>query len=317
MNSYAYNGGFYLITNHYLNLVFWGGFVPDFLYKQLKQFLSVKILFPDLPYQQIENINDYDNHLQIDTNLQGIAFNLRVKSIFIDEEKFYFFNFTTNPEQISLQEANFSFVTQFFLKGREAEKAYITRELHDGLGQLITALKIKLSIFERYYKIKDVEAEFSSVNNLVDTIQKEMRNILLQMNASCLELSLVDSLEMLVKQFENSYPNIKVDFQVALSKQVVLEKNTELNLYRIIQEALNNCFKHSKADTIRLYLGDSDNRLIVFIDDNGTGFEKEKVKKGYGLKNIESRAKLINAEICLETDQSGTSWLISIPYQYL
>jgi len=317
MNSYAYNGGFYLITNHYLNLVFWGGFVPDFLYKQLKQFLSVKILFPDLSYQQIENINDYDNHFQTDTNLQGIAFNLRVKSIIIDEEKFYFFNFTTNPEQIPLQEANFSFVTQFFLKGREAEKAYITRELHDGLGQLITALKIKLSIFERYYKIKDVEAEFSSVNNLVDTIQKEMRNILLQMNASCLELSLVDSLEMLVKQFENSYPNIKVDFQVAFSKQVVLEKNTELNLYRIIQEALNNSFKHSKADIIRLYLGDSDNKLIVFIDDDGMGFEKEKVKKGYGLKNIESRAKLINAEICLETDQNGTSWLISIPYQYL
>ncbi len=306
---------FYIITNEQLNVVLWGGFFPESIFRLFRQFAPIKSILPELPYERI--IDTINQQTSFEDTFQYHEYNLQlhftVQSLNIDTEVFYFFNFSNDPKQIINQQFCFNTILQFVLKGREAEKAYITRELHDGLGQLITALKIKLSIFERYHKVRPIDTDLTSINNLVDLIQKEIRSILLQLNASCLEISLIDSLTILAQQLQTDYPEVRIDYQVALSKDCVFEKNIELNIYRIIQEALNNCFKHSKANLIKLYLGNSDQKLIVFVDDDGIGFDKEKAQIGYGLKNMESRAKLLRAELHIETDKKGTSVLLSVP----
>jgi signal transduction histidine kinase len=304
---------FYICTNTDFDLLLWGGIIPPHIHKDFIHNQPITQLFPTLDIEYLREVFQTSNQYQTTLEIGTTILNLHINLVVIDTERLFFFSIGNTPEPQVIQ-ANIFSIVQLILKGKEMEKARMTRELHDGLGQLVTALKIKLSIFERYRDVRSIDEDVTSMKGLLDLIQKELRGVLLNLNASCLELSLESSIEMLIDHFRENYHNVFFDFQIAVSSRAIIAKETELHLYRIIQEALNNSLKHSKADVIKVYLGDTDSKLVLFIDDNGRGFDKFKVFKGYGLKNIENRAKILNAEFYIETSEGkGASILLNIP----
>ena len=93
-----------------------------------------------------------------------------------------------------------------------------------------------------------------------------------------------------------------------------LPQKIEITIYRIVQELINNIIKHSKADEVSVQLFNSNNTIILIVEDNGVGFAKEKNKKGIGLLNITSRLDMVNGNVNFEpSPKSGTLVTIKIP----
>ena len=91
----------------------------------------------------------------------------------------------------------------------------------------------------------------------------------------------------------------------------------ELALYRITQELINNVLKHSEAKNVSLQMGYRDEKIIIMIEDDGKGFELNRHKEGYGLKNLEARTKLLNGSLNIDSQiGKGTSVLIEVPYKF-
>ena len=171
----------------------------------------------------------------------------------------------------------------------EDERGRYARELHDGLAQQLVALGFYIS------NLEGISAEADSV---VKGCQEIIKNSLDQTRAMCynltppeLEKGLIAGLKAMFQRLSNFTP-IQFDFHADTEIELQLIENTdEYALYRIIQEFVNNSIKHSNCSTITCNFSIvEDQKIIIDIIDNGSGFEMEEVKKGLGLKNMEYRA---------------------------
>ena len=98
--------------------------------------------------------------------------------------------------------------------------------------------------------------------------------------------------------------------------QYRLRKEYELALYRIIQELINNVLKHAEAKYVTLQIGYREGNIIIMMEDDGKGFEINQHRDGYGLKNLETRTKLLNGTMNIDSHiGTGTSVSIEIPYK--
>ncbi len=148
---------------------------------------------------------------------------------------------------------------------------------------------------------------------MLDEACQEVRNISNNMQpGALLKLGLVPALKDLINRFQGDhYPD--VDFQ-AYGMEEKLENTTALMVFRIIQELLNNSIKYAKADEVLVQLTKNEEELIVMVEDDGIGYDAEKVKKGMGTENINSRVNYLKGEINIHsTIGEGTSTMINIP----
>jgi signal transduction histidine kinase len=104
---------------------------------------------------------------------------------------------------------------------------------------------------------------------------------------------------------------LKINFQ-NYGEFLTLSKDTETAIYRIVQEAINNIVKHSKASEALVQINNHDNNLHITIEDNGIGFNINNKYEGLGLKNIRSRVELLKGELNIESNDTGTSIQINI-----
>ena len=172
------------------------------------------------------------------------------------------------------------------IEGQENERTRIAKELHDGIVQDLTVLKMNLSEVN----------EKSELDSKLTKITKELRELSYQMMPISLkELGLIPALEDL---FERSFTKngISFDFEAFLSEERLDEK-IEVNIYRICQELINNTLKHAKATEINIVLRKKDKLLSLIFEDNGQGFDVSTAKSGIGLTSLKTRLEAIHGEI--------------------
>lgn len=197
---------------------------------------------------------------------------------------------------------------------QENERKELAKELHDGVGQLLSGLKLGLSALK--VKIEKDEDNIRNLNELIQIIDQtssEVRGISHRMMPRILqEEGLVPAIDdMLEKSFR--YTNVEWVFEHYGLKERYPEK-LEISLFRICQELVNNIIKHSEASKVSVQLVQNQNFLILFVEDNGRGFNTNNQNKGIGLLNITTRLKNLHGEFTMEpSPDSGLTATVRIP----
>ncbi len=200
-----------------------------------------------------------------------------------------------------------------FIDGEEKERQRLSRELHDGIGQIFVATRFHLESLLQNNELS-LHPSLSASHKLVNQGIAEIRKMSNGLAPAVLsELGLASALRSLCHQMEES-SGISIEADIH-DPEKPLRDMESTHLYRIAQESLSNAVKHSKAETIKLSLESEKGKLMLIISDNGCGFSNDdaRMQHGQGLANIRERARLINA--CLKIDsekECGTR--ISLTY---
>ena len=186
------------------------------------------------------------------------------------------------------------------LSAQEEERKRIAGEIHDTLGACLSAIKFKVeSVFQGITKTPNAPIE--SLEAIIPVIQEgveECRRIQMDLRPSMLDdLGLLPTLSWFCRRFQTIYSGIRVDQEVTIEESEV-PVSLKIVIYRVTQEAMNNSAKHSKANRLRLCLLKMDGRVNLMVEDNGQGFDLEKVlgsentNRGLGLTNMRERIEL-------------------------
>jgi two-component system NarL family sensor kinase len=212
-----------------------------------------------------------------------------------------------NQKQISAQN---------ILNAEENERRRIASDLHDGIGQLMSAAKMNLSAIQSAipFATNDQELVYNKAINLVDESCKEIRTISHNMMPNALVKAGLDSaLKAFIYQMDNS--NLKINLYTE-GLQNRLNANIETVLYRVIQECVNNVIKHAEATQLDISLIKEDEGIAAMIEDNGKGFDttNKTTIGGIGLKNISTRIEFLNGTVEWKSaPEKGTLIAIYIP----
>lgn len=203
------------------------------------------------------------------------------------------------------------------IEAEEKERIRIAKDLHDGVGQLLSAAKMNLSSVQDKIKLSNIDEQttFKNALDLIDESVKEVRTVSHNMMPNTLlKMGLASAIREFVTKIQST-PNLKVNLEiVGLSER--LEQEKESILYRVIQEIVSNIIKHSKASELSMQLIKHDKELTIMIEDNGVGFDTSKIASfdGIGLKNIQSRVEFINGLVHFDSEPGkGTRVIIDIP----
>lgn len=196
----------------------------------------------------------------------------------------------------------------------EVERSRLARDLHDGLGGLLSGVKLTLSSISGITILPDKNAGiFASAINQLDNTIAEMRRVAHSMMPEAL---LKFGLNEAVQDFcdgINETNAIKMKYQQINFKEP-LEKPTEVILYRIIQELSNNSIKHAAASIIFIQLNQHERGISLVVEDDGKGFDTTQTKKGDGLQNVQSRIDYLKGNWDIKSEiGNGTSVNIEIP----
>ncbi|MCE3281110.1 MAG: tetratricopeptide repeat protein [Bacteroidetes bacterium] len=203
------------------------------------------------------------------------------------------------------------------IEAEENERMRIARDLHDGVGQTLSAAKLNLSSLENKLKLTEVESQSALKNamDLVDDSVKEVRSVSHSMMPNAL---LKSGLVAAVREFINKLSGIdklKIDLEITGLDQR-LESTTETILFRVLQEVISNILKHAKANHITIQLVKHETELTMIIEDNGVGFDTKKMSEsaGIGLKNITSRIEFLQGRVDFDSNPGkGTTVIIEVP----
>ncbi|MFA6275498.1 MAG: sensor histidine kinase [Pedobacter sp.] len=207
--------------------------------------------------------------------------------------------------------------TKAVLNAEENERKRIASELHDGLGQMFSAVKLNLSALADHFEFKDEHGKkmYYKTLSLVDESCKEVRVISHQMAPNVLlKAGLTSAIRDFIDKID--VKKLKVNLST-FGLQDRLDQNIEIVLYRVIQEAVNNVIKHSGANSLDIQLTKDEEGINVMIEDNGNGFDTNQLEKfeSIGLKNILTRVIYLNGTLDFSsTPGQGTLIAIFIPF---
>jgi PAS domain S-box-containing protein len=197
-----------------------------------------------------------------------------------------------------------------FIDGQEGERERLSRELHDGLGQALIAMKMQLEsikpddIARTEKKVATVK---SFVINTIEDVRRMSNNL---MPAVLSNFGLVDALNHLIKQIAASTP-IQINFDHR-GENRNLPPKLSTYIYRIVQEAINNAVKHSAAREISVMLIIEETKIWLLIEDDGKGFSQETLRSaGNGLYNMRERVNLLHGTIDI-TPTVGKGVIINV-----
>ncbi|MGH2330896.1 sensor histidine kinase [Thermoanaerobacter mathranii] len=201
------------------------------------------------------------------------------------------------------------------IEAQEEERKRIAREIHDGPAQAMANVLLKSELCEKLIT-KDIEqakVELKNLKNIVQQSLKEVRKIIYDLRPSALDdLGLIPALSRYIKNFSEE-TGIFVDFSV-LSDYKRLSPEIEITCFRVVQEALTNIKKHSKAKNASVKFEFGMRFISIIIKDDGIGFDKENIGQGYGLMGMRERVEILNGKFEISSFKNkGTQIYISIP----
>jgi signal transduction histidine kinase len=220
-------------------------------------------------------------------------------------------------KQLELSNRQLQFLTVRREEAREDERKRIARDLHDELGQILTALRMDIALLRVKFGIDnpDLVDQVKNILGQVDSTIQVVRDVAAKLRPSVLDLGIVAALEWQVAEFAK-----RSDIQFELS---IVEQNIELDderataIFRIVQESLTNVTRHADARKVNILLNIQGADYLLEITDNGRGFESEKSgKRTYGLMGIRERVLMLGGSININSALGqGTQITVRIPIQ--
>jgi two-component system sensor histidine kinase UhpB len=223
-------------------------------------------------------------------------------------------------EKASESERRFRRVSRGVLRLQEEERGRISRDLHDGIGQILTALKIQLELLEQEAaSITQLTSRIAGARELADTALTEVRQLSHLLRPQMLdELGLEPTLRWLARTFQKR-TGIAVDLTIEGAERRA-DPDVETLVYRIVQEALTNVARHSGAKAAAVTLRREADRLIVRIEDRGSGFSPEielaagEGDRGFGVRAMRDRVEFMNGRFSIRSSAgAGTAVEAEIP----
>jgi len=199
--------------------------------------------------------------------------------------------------------------TQLVLEGEEIERKRIARDLHDGLGGLLSGVKLSFSNIKGNMIIpsKNIKS-FDNALDMLDTSIKELRRVAHNMMPEGLvKYGLKDALADFCETL-NASVSMKVKFQF-FGEFKRIEQKVEIGAYRIVQELMNNAVKHAEADELIVQMVQEPTRLSLIVQDNGKGFNVDvaKLGNGIGLSSVKTRIDALNGRIDIHSEKGKGS----------
>ncbi len=222
-------------------------------------------------------------------------------------------------EKIRRQDVEQKIISYSILNGQEKERKRIAAEIHDGIGQMMTSMRMKLEMIEQ--KNKGLSEDLPEINDLLQSIINETKKICSDLLPSVLDdFGLSAAVRELQKLCESS-SNMEFEIEDQLEK-AKLPREVEICVFRILQEALNNAIKHSSGSKIFVHVSSDAHCVHLMVQDDGKGFyfderrilSREFVTKSNGLRNMKERAELLGGNFNVTSEPGkGTIVQLEIP----
>jgi PAS domain S-box-containing protein len=200
------------------------------------------------------------------------------------------------------------------LEGQEMERSRIAKDLHDGLGQVLNAIKMNINVI-----VKDTDASSVLYKLIDEAIQESVRISENLLPSKLKDFDLATCLNSLCKQIGKS-TQTSISFQALGGITTELEQSKKINFYRIAQEAVNNAIKHANAKSIVMQLNEDKSQLRLSVEDDGLGLNLNFTKSDYGnrngLINMRERAEIMGGRFSIESDgKRGTLVIVEVPLE--
>ena len=229
-----------------------------------------------------------------------------------------------NLKKVQNQAANQKVKASLIVEAQEEERKRIAKDIHDSIGQMLTALKFNIESLNPEQQDKLPE----KINNL----KAQTKNIILGVRMATFNLTppelldygIATAIQKMVSQL-NKYSNAEVIFKNEINEDMRFENLVETNLYRVTQESINNAIKYAQAEYILVTLKKTDQLLSISITDNGNGFDKNKLPKkpkggtegGMGVFFMKERMEYINGRVFINSEPgNGTRIVLNYPIPY-
>ena len=202
---------------------------------------------------------------------------------------------------------------------REGERTRVAREIHDELGQVLTALKMDLSFLSKKFpdNLEPLHTKANLMLKFIDMTIQSVKRITMDLRPGLLDhLGLVPAIEWQADEFQKRTGIIcKVHFD---PEDIRMDKDEATTIFRIFQETLTNVARHADASAVETSLREKDGRVELIVKDNGKGITKKQINdsKSFGLMGIKERAYYCGGEVSFfgEKDK-GTTVVVSIPIE--
>ncbi len=213
-------------------------------------------------------------------------------------------------ERLKIKTEEHKKITQAILQGQEKERNHIGRELHDNITQLLASTKLFLSFAASKNEVlKDL---IKYPLELLDSSVEEIRSLCKNLVTPLKDIDLEDLVKGLVVKMEQAVP-VKTRLSYTVRKDL-LSDDLKLNIYRILQELLNNIQKYAMARQVSITIEYQDNKLYITVQDDGVGFDSTCKSNGIGLSNITNRLESFDGTIVINTSKgNGCTTNITIP----
>ncbi len=214
----------------------------------------------------------------------------------------------------SLEKENRLAQVEAMLAGQENERERIAKDLHDGLGGVLSTIKIQFDAFLEEDMVPSMSQPFQKANQMLDEACDEVRRIAHNMVPEIItQLGLIPALEDLAFNLRNK--DIKVHVETLnLNRQ--LSPELKKTIYRIVQELFSNIAKHAEASEVILQLSEQEDHLSLIVEDDGAGFDAFTPSIGMGMKNISSRVDFFQGTFDIESKKGeGTTVTVRLPLQ--
>ncbi len=201
--------------------------------------------------------------------------------------------------------------TENVLKGEEQERTRLAKDLHDGLGGMLSGIKYSLNTMKGNLILTPDNAQaFERSMDMLDSSIKEMRRVAHNMMPEAL---VKFGLDTALKDFCNDINQsgaLLVNYQSIGMENAAVEQTTAITIYRIVQELINNTMKHAAAKTAVVQVSKTNNEISITVEDDGKGFDTEVLKqsRGIGWGNIQNRVEFLRGKLDVQSEPGkGTS----------
>jgi two-component system sensor histidine kinase UhpB len=208
-------------------------------------------------------------------------------------------------------------LTQHNLEIQEQERQHLAQELHDELGQSLTAIKVMTVAISRTDKLQNtlIQQSTDSIIQVCDHLMTVVRSMMQQLHPLILtELGLKAALDDLINHWNKRHSTLLIYFQCN-DEVGLLPETISIHIFRIVQECLTNIVRHANATQVFIDLTlDENDFLTLKISDNGQGCEMQNIKNGFGLLSMRERVRSLNGDFFIETQaQKGMMIRAKIP----
>lgn len=240
----------------------------------------------------------FNSHMAVYSGVEE-PFEMSLKKIMIDDSLFYILRLRRPVVNENSEKAKFhELLVHETIHAQEAERRKIARELHDHIGQSVYSIFLGLEAIKQFVNNHKYEAHLDNMIAVMEKTLDDIKGLTKNLRPDAVyHLGLKDALKEALRDWEKFY-QIEIFIEAENLQDENIGQVAELNLFRIIQEAVNNAVRHGSASEINIKLKSSDGNIFFHIEDNGTGFEIERQKNnGLGLKHMYERCLMLNGDI--------------------